>query len=70
MADTQALFLLRKKRASLDKAIRALEKLQQMSLGFVAETPDRKSFQECRNVIYMCVDPNRQAEPESASGDD
>jgi hypothetical protein len=70
VADTQALFLLRKKRASLDKAIRALEKLQQMSLGLVAETPGLKSFQERGNRVYMCVDPNRQAEPESTSGDD
>lgn len=40
MADTRALALLRKKRASLDKAIRALEAVQRLSLNLVVARPE------------------------------
>jgi hypothetical protein len=55
-----ALAILRKQRASLDRAIRALEELQKLGFAVPADSKDAAVGQAGANVLRLCKELDRE----------
>ena len=55
-----ALAILRKQRASLDRAIRALEELQELGFAVHEDTKDAAVGQAGANVLRLCKELDRE----------
>ena len=55
-----ALAILRKQRASLDRAIRALEQLQELGFAVHEDTKDAAVGQAGANVLRLCKELDRE----------